>query len=202
MEICQPDSQAPLRLGVLDSEWDDQLVGFACHGDLAPDVDTVIAMLREDQEHGPHPFDGCGDLVVERLARSHVPRRDPARDAAPLEFMNQLHRGHAIFSDMAHEEKRIDHWAARSRYVHRNLSAAASGRKNSGNEFSRPKFRCELRHPRHDKESAIECGSYATFLDSGAADVSGARRDRDRLPDRSSVIDGGWIWALPEDAHR
>src|SRR5262249_12539686 len=74
---------------------------------LTPNVFTLVATFREDQQHCPAGLDRLGDLVVERTARSHIARRDPARHAAPLQFVNDFKCSRPVFADMANKHEKI-----------------------------------------------------------------------------------------------
>jgi hypothetical protein len=50
---------------------------------------------------------GRGDLVVERLSRLDVARRDPARHAAPLQLADNLQRGRPVLGDVADEQEAL-----------------------------------------------------------------------------------------------
>ena len=107
MEIGKSDPQAAPRLRVFDAERDDELAALARDRDLAADVFVPITMLGEDQQQRPARLDRFGGLVVERLARVHVARRDPAWNAAPLQLVDYFERGQPVVPDMADEQKEI-----------------------------------------------------------------------------------------------
>jgi hypothetical protein len=109
MQIREPNPQAASGLRVFDAERDDNLMALAGDRDLAADVFVLVAMLGEDQQHCPAGFNRLGDLVVKRLTRAHVARRDPARQATPLQLVDDFERGRPVFANMADEQEEIGH---------------------------------------------------------------------------------------------
>jgi len=107
MQVGKTHTKAPTRLGIFDTERHDHFVTFSGDSHFASDVFALIASIGEDEQHCPAALDRVDDFVVERLAGVHVTRRDPAFDAAPLQFCNDLHRRRAVLADVADEEEEI-----------------------------------------------------------------------------------------------
>jgi hypothetical protein len=114
MQIRESDAKTSAGQYIFNAKWNDSLVALPGEGNLATNILAVIAQIGEDQKHCPAGINCVGDLVVERPAGSNISRRNPATRTTPFQFVNDLHRGIAIFRNMADEKKafRIGHFGS------------------------------------------------------------------------------------------
>ena len=135
VQIGEADAKTAPRLGVFDPKRNNDLAGLAGDGDFTPDVFAFVAALGENQKHCPAGIDGVGDLVVERLSRPYVSRRDPAGYATALKLADDIQGGYTIFSDVANEQKEIWWCHASNR-----RSTRASAMKTAPTPLLKPEF--------------------------------------------------------------